>query len=59
MGNPWVGKSHTVPVPTVTAPVMGAGTHRTRLSTGVLQNPCGVVKTRGILILSSCDNLLL
>ena len=32
-GNPRVGKCHTVPVPAVTAPVTGAGTHRTRLAT--------------------------
>ena len=28
-GIPWVGYFHTIPVPIVTVPVTGAGTHRT------------------------------
>ena len=33
MRNPQVRKSHTVPIPAVTAPMMGVGTHHTHLAT--------------------------
>jgi hypothetical protein len=39
-GNPWVGISHTIPVPAYTAPVVGMGTYRPIIS-AVCHETCG------------------
>jgi hypothetical protein len=55
-GDPRVGISQPVPVPAITVPVAGTGTHRTRLA-AVLYDTRGILGTRGFVLLQSHCNL--
>ena len=55
MGNPRVGNSVPAPVPAITVPVAGTGTHRTRLAV-VLYETCGMLNTQAEF--SSSSNLI-